>query len=52
VKLVYAEHFELVVDAITAERKFKGWSRAKKEAMMVGDWKTVVELAKRRGGKP
>jgi putative endonuclease len=52
VQLVYAEYFDLVMDAATAERKIKGWSRAKKEAMMKGDWQAVVELAKRRGGKP
>lgn len=51
VQLVYAEYFELVIDAATAERKIKGWSRAKKEAMMRSDWQTIVELAKRRGGK-
>ena len=50
VKLVYAEHFELIVDAIGAERRIKGWSRAKKLAMMKGDWEKVVALSKRRGG--
>ena len=51
VRLVYAEYFELVVDAINAERKIKGWSRAKKEALIVGDWQRVQTLAKQRGGK-
>ena len=50
VKLVYAENFDLVVDAIAAER-IKGWSRAKKEALMAGDWQKLVELSKRRGGQ-
>jgi putative endonuclease len=50
VRLVYAEYFDLVMDAATSEPKIKGWSRAKKEAMMKGDWQAVVELAKRRGG--
>jgi putative endonuclease len=49
VKLVYAEDFELVVDAIAAERRIKGWSRRKKEALMAGDWQRLVELSKRRG---
>jgi len=51
VKLVYAENFDLVVDAIAAERRIKGWSRAKKEALMAGDWKKLMELSKRRGGQ-
>ena len=51
VKLVYAEYLELVVDAINAERKIKGWSRAKKEALIASDWDRVQVLAKRRGGK-
>ena len=52
VRLVYAENFELVVDAIAAERRIKGWSRRKKEALMAGDWQKLVVLSKRRGGKP
>jgi putative endonuclease len=51
VKLVYAEYLELVTDAIDAERKIKKWSRAKKEALIRGDWERVQALAKRRGGK-
>jgi putative endonuclease len=51
VKLVYAEHMELVVDAIDAERKIKKWSRAKKEGLIADDWKRIQVLAKRRGGK-
>jgi putative endonuclease len=52
VSLVYAEYLEMVIDAIEAERKIKGWSRAKKEAVIAGDWERVQLLAKkRRGGK-
>ena len=51
VKLVYAEYLDLVVDAIAAERKIKNWSRAKKEALIAGDWARVQVLAKRHGGK-
>jgi putative endonuclease len=40
-----------VIDAIEAERKIKDWSRAKKEALIAGDWGLVQILAKRRGGK-
>jgi len=52
VQLVYSEYFDLVADAISAERKIKGWSRAKKEALIRGDWNSVQILSKRRGGKP
>ena len=51
VKLVYSEYFDLIADAIFTERKIKGWSRAKKEALIRGDWNEVQRLAKRRGGK-
>ena len=51
VQLVYAEYFDLMVDAIAAERKIKGWSRAKKEALIKGDWKLIQTLSKRRSGK-
>ena len=51
VVLVYAEYFDMVVDAIAAERRIKGWSRAKKEALIKGDWDLLVRLSKRRGGK-
>jgi predicted GIY-YIG superfamily endonuclease len=29
----------------------KGWSRAKKEALIKGDWKLIQAVAKQRGGK-
>jgi putative endonuclease len=47
VKLVVSEHYERIVDAIAAERRIKGWSRAKKEAYMRGDFSALVALAKR-----
>ena len=47
VKLVFSEHYERIVDAVAAERRIKGWSRAKKEANMRGDFSALVVLAKR-----
>jgi putative endonuclease len=47
VKLVFAEHYERITDAIAAERRIKGWSRAKKEAYMRGDFPALVALSKR-----
>ena len=52
VELVWSEHFDRITDAIAAERQLKGWSRAKKEALIGGDWSMVQQLSKRRGGKP
>ncbi|MBF0356244.1 MAG: GIY-YIG nuclease family protein [Alphaproteobacteria bacterium] len=37
VKLVYSQDFERIEDCIAAERQIKGWSRAKKEALIRGD---------------
>jgi putative endonuclease len=52
VQLVWSEHFDRITDAIAIERKIKGWSRAKKEALIRGDWIDIKLRAKRRGGKP
>jgi putative endonuclease len=52
VRLVWSEHFDRITDAIAAERKIKGWSRAKKDGLIRGDWAKVKLYAKRRGGKP
>ena len=52
VRLVWSEHFDRVTDANAAERQIKGWSRAKKEALIKGNWDAIRGLAKRRGGKP
>jgi putative endonuclease len=52
VSLVWSERFDRVTDAIAVERRLKGWSRTKKEALVRGDWSTLVHAAKRRGGRP
>ena|SRR5580704_2149951 len=52
VQLVWSEHFQRITDAIATERKIKGWSRAKKEALIRGDWQTIQLHSKRRAGKP
>lgn len=51
VQLVWSQEFPNAVDAIACERQIKGWSRAKKEALIRGDWQRVSALAKRRGGQ-
>jgi predicted GIY-YIG superfamily endonuclease len=46
VKLIFQQMFSSREDAFTAERKTKGWSRKKKEAMMRGDWEEVSRLGR------
>ena len=52
VVLVWSEYFDRITDGIAAERQIKGWSRAKKEALLNSDWAKVSELSGRRGGRP
>jgi putative endonuclease len=51
VELVWSEEFDRITDAIAAERQLKGWTRAKKEALVRSDWSRVRALSRRRGGK-
>ena len=51
VVLVFSQWFDRVTDAIAAERQVKGWSRAKKEALIRGDFNRLRELSKRGGSK-
>ncbi|MCJ2188631.1 GIY-YIG nuclease family protein [Novosphingobium beihaiensis] len=50
VTFLWADSFQTRDEAFAAERKLKGWSRAKKEAMMAGDWGLVSQLARCRSG--
>ena len=46
VKLVWYEEFRDINEAIDMERRIKKWSKAKKTALIKGDFETVRELAK------
>ena len=48
VRLVYSESFDRITDAIASERRLKGWSRAKKEALIAGDYDTLSRLSRTR----
>lgn len=48
VELVYAQEFSSEHEAFLRERQVKGWSRAKKEALIRGDFEALVELSKSR----
>ena len=47
VELVFAQEMPTRDEAFVAERRIKGWSRAKKEALIAGDWDLVRKLAKK-----
>ena len=49
VKLVWAQEFPSRIEALEAERRIKGWSRAKKLALIRGDWEEISRLAKKKG---
>jgi putative endonuclease len=48
VELVYSQEFPSEHEAFLRERQVKGWSRAKKEALIRGDFEALVELSKSR----
>jgi putative endonuclease len=55
VELVWSEYFQTRYEAIEAELKIKKWSKAKKAALVRGDWGAVSYFAKppkERGLKP
>jgi len=47
VELLKAEGFETRLEALSAEMQLKGWSRAKKEAWVRGDFALLKVLAKK-----
>lgn len=47
VQLIWSQDFDRITDAIAAERQLKGWSRAKKEALIAGNPELLRVLAKR-----
>jgi predicted GIY-YIG superfamily endonuclease len=46
VELVWSCEFPTANDAFLRERQIKGWSRAKKEALIRGDWDGLHEVVK------
>jgi len=51
VKLVWCNEFPSRDEALSAERQIKGWSRAKKLALIRDDWEPISRLAKSREAK-
>jgi putative endonuclease len=52
VELIFSEYYARIDEAIAAERRIKGWSRAKKEAYMRGDFSKLSILARRKSKQP
>jgi putative endonuclease len=48
VRLVWSQDFPTRYEALSAERQIKGWSRAKKKALIDGDWQLLSLLARNR----
>jgi hypothetical protein len=51
VELVFTQEFPSEHEAFLRERQVKGWSRAKKEALIRGDFEALVELSRSRSSK-
>jgi len=47
IKLVWIEKFETRDDAFNYERKLKGWSRKKKEFLIVNNWEAISKYCSR-----
>ena len=46
IEMVWAEEFQTIDQAIAVERQLKGWSRAKKDALIRGDFEALPELSR------
>ncbi|WP_417610820.1 GIY-YIG nuclease family protein [Parasphingorhabdus sp.] len=51
VELVWSENFPTRYEALEAEKRIKGWTRAKKQALIDGDWGLLSELARNYGDR-
>jgi len=52
VTLAWCQDVFMRIEALESERRIKGWSRAKKEALIAGDWERLSILAKNRQDRP
>ncbi|GAB4363672.1 MAG: hypothetical protein Kow00114_19860 [Kiloniellaceae bacterium] len=50
VALAWSQDFASIADAVAVERRIKGWNRAKKKALIAGDFDTIRRLASRKKG--
>ncbi len=52
IHLVFIEEAPSRQEALSRERQIKGWSRAKKEALIKGDWNRLERLSRAHGSTP
>lgn len=43
-KLVYSENYSTLIETMRREKQLKGWTRAKKEALITGDLERLKKL--------
>ncbi len=48
VELVFTETYDRLLDAIARERQIKGWSRAKKEALIALNYQLLPAISRNR----
>ena len=48
VELVYVEEYESIGEAYAREKQVQGWSRAKREALIAGNFDALPGLSKKR----
>jgi len=48
ITLAWSQDFPTRMEALEAEKRIKGWTRTKKEALIAGDWVRLSELARAR----
>jgi predicted GIY-YIG superfamily endonuclease len=51
-QLVFTQDFATREEALASKRRIKNWSRAKKEALIRGDWEELKLAAKKDFGPP
>ena len=49
ITLVWSEEFQTRDEARDMEQRLKGWSRAKKMALIRDDWGAIANLARKKG---
>ena len=50
VELVYFEEFQRIDDAFAREKQVQGWSRAKKDALIQGQFGRLTDLSRKKQG--
>ncbi len=52
VELVFSHQYASIRDAFNMEKQIQGWSRAKREALIRGDFELLPQLARKDFGEP